>query len=205
MDIFLTLVSALVQVSMAFLGIYVSIKPRPEKAHRAVIAAFLILGSVGITSNVVLQIRSQRTLDDRLTSIDMTGKTVLRKLPGSWSLDAEHLALLTQRVSKYASSRDAGIRIICVLGDPDSNRFAGTLVTAFRAAGWNLLGAGYDQAVSLGAIDGVFIHIHSRDSRPSGLKELVTTLREGGIEPRPETDDKVPDDRFEVVIGRRPQ
>lgn len=121
-----------------------------------------------------------------------------------WGIDNEHLAILSQRESKYASQRDRGDLITCILGDPDSTRFAQTLVAVFRAANWHLTGSGLNQAIFGGVVEGVIVKLHSKDSSPPGLAEFVITMRESGIEPKGEIDEKIPPEEFQIIIGRKP-
>jgi hypothetical protein len=121
-----------------------------------------------------------------------------------WGLTEGQLADLSRKMAPYASNRDRGDLITCILGDPDSTKFALALVAAFRNAGWNLTGSGYNQAVFSGAAEGIILKVHSKESSPSGLLELVTTLRQAGIEPIGELDDKVPSQEFQIIVGRKP-
>lgn len=126
--------------------------------------------------------------------------------PQTWGLSAEQLVLLTRRMGPYAHpEEDRGDFITCALGDPDSTQFAANLVGAFRAAGWNLPGSGFNQAIFFSNPVGLFVKVHSETSQPPGLSEFVTTLREAGIEPQGIVEASVPEDRFQVVIGHKPQ
>jgi hypothetical protein len=263
-DILLTALTALLQLVMAGLGIYIALKPQPKERHLALIMGFVVLGLAGVGTSVWLQVRVQQSQKEQarlLESIKTTDQQILAFLPpgstqetreipavtphkeatsgqplaavpkakpntspaGSdkeepkilndlksliagqhWGLDAGHLALLSQRVAKYGSPRDRGDLITCILGDPDSTKFATNLVGAFRAAGWNLTGSGYSQAVFSGIVKGVVVKLHSKDSNPPGLNEFVATLRESGIEPTGEIDSNVPPDVFRIIIGMKP-
>ena len=108
-------------------------------------------------------------------------------------------------MSPFAQTDDRGDLITCVLGDPDSTKFAVHLVGAFRAAGWNLSGSGFNQAIFSGTPTGLIIKLHSQDSTPPGLQEFVMTLRESGIEPVGEIDTALPPDRFQIIVGGKPQ
>jgi len=122
-----------------------------------------------------------------------------------WGLTAEQLITLSKRLSLYAMPKARGDLITCVLGDPDSTKFALSLVSAFRSAGWNLPGSGYNQAVFSGNPIGVIVKLNSRESKPAGLSEFVATLKESGIEPTGEVDSGVPSDEFQIILGRRPE
>lgn len=136
------------------------------------------------------------------------GITELKKRmgPQTWGLSAEQLVRLSRRIAPYTHpEEDRGDLITCVLGDAESTQFAVNLVAAFRSAGWNLPGSGFSQGIFSGNPVGLFVKIHSEDSRPPGLSELVVTLREAGIEPQGIVEASVPDDRFQIVIGHKPQ
>lgn len=121
-----------------------------------------------------------------------------------WGLNAEQLTVLTRRMIPYASSRERGDLITGVLGDSDSTKFAMNLVAAFRAAGWNIPGSGFNQAIFTGNPTGIIFKLHSRTSNPQGLQEIIATLREAGIEPTGEIDANVPEADFQIVVGRKP-
>jgi len=132
----------------------------------------------------------------------------VRKRIGSqtWGLSAEQLVRLARREAPYAQPEvERGDLIDCALGDPDSTKFAVNLVGAFRTAGWNLPGSGFNQSIFSGNPVGVLIKIHSQDADPPGLKEFVITLREAGIEPTGVIEASLPTDRFQIIIGHRPQ
>lgn len=127
--------------------------------------------------------------------------------PRPWELSAQQSALLARRVTPHAGGRtDKHDLITAVLGDPDSARFALSLVSAFREAKWGGVGgSGYSQAIFSGNVEGIIVKIHSREATPRGLWELVTTLREAGIESVGEIDPSVPLDDFRIIVGRKPQ
>ncbi len=121
-----------------------------------------------------------------------------------WGLNAEQLLALSRKMAPFAKLEERGDLITCVLGDPDSTRFATSLVAVFRAAGWKLPGSGFNQAVFSGTVEGVIIQLHSKEDKAFGLLEFVTSLREAGITPVGQIDDSVPSGEFRIVIGRRP-
>jgi len=100
-----------------------------------------------------------------------------------WGLNESALVSLSRRMEPFATERDRGDLITCILGDADGSRFAQTLVAAFRAAGWNLPGSGFNQAVYSGTPEGFIIKLHLKLAKPNGLPELLVSLREAGIEP----------------------
>lgn len=125
-------------------------------------------------------------------------------LADHWGLNAEQLLTLSRRVAPYASLDNRGDLITSIMGNPDSTRFASALVAAFRSAGWNLPGSGFNQAVFSGNVEGVIIKLHSKEDKPPGLLEVVTSLREAGIQPVGEIDEKIPANRFQIIIGGKP-
>ncbi|HEX7401947.1 MAG TPA: hypothetical protein VF369_07190, partial [candidate division Zixibacteria bacterium] len=68
----------------------------------------------------------------------------------TWGLNAEQLISLSRRMSSFAKPEDRGDLITCVLGDSDSTKFAVNLVGAFRTAGWQLPGSGFNQTIFSG-------------------------------------------------------
>jgi hypothetical protein len=121
-----------------------------------------------------------------------------------WGLNAEQLVALSRRMAPFAQLKERGDLITCVLGDPDSTRFATSLVAAFRSAGWNLPGSGFSQAVFSGNVEGIVIQVHSREDKALGLLEFVTTLREAGINPIGELNPNIPVGEFQIIVGRKP-
>lgn len=137
----------------------------------------------------------------------ITAKTVnIQPVIGQprWGLNESQLNQLVNRMAPYATSRDRGDLITCMLGDAESTRFALNLVAAFRSAGWTLGGSGYNQSVFMPPPTGVVVVLHSREANPPGLNAFVGTLREAGIEPIGNLDDKVPENDFRVIVGMRP-
>lgn len=121
-----------------------------------------------------------------------------------WGLSKKQLEDLTHRMAPFAENVDRGDLISCVWGDPDSMRFAYNLVAAFRAAGWKLSGSGLNQNLYDVSPTGVVIVLNSRQANPPGLHEFLRTLREAGIRPIGQINPKIPVDRFEIVVGRKP-
>jgi hypothetical protein len=126
-------------------------------------------------------------------------------VPSKWGLTEDQLKALAMRMKFYADpNRDRGDLITCVLGDPVSTRFATQLVTTFRAAGWNLPGSGFNQAVFSGSVEGIVVRVHSAEVRPAALLEFVRTMREFGIEPVGQIDEKISPDDFQIIVGSKP-
>jgi len=78
MDIFLTVCIGVLQAAIAILGIRVSLKPLAAHHHGRFIAAFLILGILGIVLNVIQQKRNgnaQHTLQAQIDRIEKNTKT----------------------------------------------------------------------------------------------------------------------------------
>ncbi|HEV1995170.1 MAG TPA: hypothetical protein VGR03_12645 [Candidatus Acidoferrum sp.] len=121
-----------------------------------------------------------------------------------WGLNAEQLVSLARRMTPYAPEKERGDLITCILGDPDSIKFATSLVAALRSAGWKLPGSGFGQAVFSGDVEGVVIKLNSTADKPPGLFDFVTSLREAGINPVGLVDPKVPPNEFQIIIGRKP-
>jgi hypothetical protein len=135
-----------------------------------------------------------KKFDELYTSI--TGQT--------WGLNKEQLKILSHRLQPYGSSKETEDLVTCVFGDSDSQKFAFNLVGAFRDAGWNLPGSGFNRAIFNNDLIGVFVVIHSKESKAPGLKEFIITLREAGIEPKGIIDINMPDDKFRIIVGRKP-
>lgn len=122
-----------------------------------------------------------------------------------WGLNDKQLALLTQRMSPYAQSDEKGDFITCLMNNPDSTKFATSLAAAFRSAGWTIPGRdGFASALFHGAPVGIIVTIHSKDARPSGLKEFLATLKEADIDYKWQADQSLPPDRFKIIVGHRP-
>jgi hypothetical protein len=64
MDILLSILLGLIQLGSAGLGVYVSLKPPPEKRHKWLITVFIILGLTGISINVITVIQDRRARND---------------------------------------------------------------------------------------------------------------------------------------------
>jgi hypothetical protein len=108
------------------------------------------------------------------------------------------------RMKFYASDKPRGDLITCVLGNPDSTKFAFQLVKAFRDAGWNLPGSGTNQAIFSGPVTGIIIKVHSAESRPLGFSEFIQSMREAGIEPTGEINESIPESEFQMIVGAKP-
>jgi len=149
--------------------------------------------------------KSEKELQGRLNSIDQTGQKILKGFINSqWGLNANQLDLLSRVMSKFIMPEEKEDFITCVMGDPDSTKFAINLVKAFRDAGWQLSGNGFGRANFNKTVTGVIIKFHSEESNPPGLNEFVAILRQANIEPIGELDNKIPNDRFRIIIGRKP-
>lgn len=127
-----------------------------------------------------------------------------------WGLTADQLVVLAQRMAPYAStfngwSSSGGDLLTAVLGNPDSTKFAISLVAALRSVGWNLPGSGFAQAVFGGNPEGIIIQLHSReDANTPILNQLLGTLKEAGIQVHGELQDSIPPTQFRIIIGARP-
>lgn len=121
-----------------------------------------------------------------------------------WGLNDAQLELLRKRMAPFARPEDRSDLITCVLSDPESAKFAVSLVNTFRAAGWNLTGSGFYQAIFAGHVEGIIVKLHSREANPSGLTEFLSTIRQAGIEPFGEVDNNIPPERFQIIVGSKP-
>lgn len=77
MDILFGVLLGLIQLGSAGLGIIVSLKKISKKKHKMLINAFVILGLVGISINVIVIVQNRNTqtaLEARLKSIEQTDK-----------------------------------------------------------------------------------------------------------------------------------
>ena len=90
------------------------------------------------------------------------------------------------------------------MGDARSYKFATNLVRAFRAAGWNLPGEGFIQAIYPKPIEGIIIQVRSKDEIPAALQEFSSLLHESGIKPIGEIKDDLPNNTFRIIVGSMP-
>jgi hypothetical protein len=127
--------------------------------------------------------------------------------PRPWALDAQQSDLLARRLAPYAPGRtDKHDLIAAVMGDPDSAKFAWSLVSAFRAAKWSGVGgSGYAQSIFQGNVEGIIVQVHSREATPRGLEEFARTLQEAGFQVIGAIVPDVPTDEFRIIVGHRPQ
>ena len=90
-------------------------------------------------------------------------------------------------------------------GDSDGCRFALSLDRAFQAAGWCRDGSGFSQSVYDGdrPPDGVIVTVHS--AQVPSVDRFLMTLRETGISPSVQVDEKVPAGELRVIIGSKPK
>ena len=124
--------------------------------------------------------------------------------PQLCGLPQGQLVVLSERLAKHATDEVKRVLITCVLGDPESAKFASDLVLAFRNAGWSLPGTGLAQAVFASPISGIRVQLAAKDANPPGLSDLVVTLREAGIEPVGEVMSSVNPNEFKILVGSRP-
>ncbi len=168
--------------------------------------------SKDIASNIKKFIPSDRTTSPNISPREESLEEISKRFDElgtlitgqTWGLSAEQLITLSRRLQPYGSSKETKDLITCVFGDSDSQKFAINLVSAFRAAGWNLPGSGLNRAIFKYDLIGVIVVIHSEKSKAPGLKEFITTLREAGIEPTGTIDINIPDDNFKIIVGRKP-
>jgi hypothetical protein len=127
-----------------------------------------------------------------------------------WGLSADQLVTLTRRMAPFARTVNAwptggGDLITSVLGDPDSNKLATSLIAALRAAGWNLPGNGMSMAIFNGRPQGVIFVLHSKeDASLPVLNQFVVTLKEAGVDFHGELHDAVPSGQFKIIVGGKP-
>lgn len=145
-----------------------------------------------------------QTMTNSPGSLQVGGNLIVNPGNGHWGLNDEQLSLLSRRLAPFAQQKDRGDLITCVLGDSASTRFAVNLVAAFRKAGWNLPGSGYNQSIFSGVVEGIILKVNSKDAKPLGLLEFVMTMREAGIEPVGEIDTSIPPENFRIVVGLKP-
>jgi hypothetical protein len=220
-DTFLTVLFTIIQIALVGMGIAVSVRPPKERRHIWEVAiVFVALGAMAIVVSAwqsarasSTQERLQNELKASIASVPKSTAAEFMKSGGNvtvvgkertWGLTQEQLTLLTRRMAPFASTADRGNLITASMSDPDSTKFGFGLVAAFRAAGWVLAGSGLGRAMFSGPVAGVIVKIHSRESDPPGLRPFVATLREAGIEPVGEIDDKMPNERFEIIVGDKP-
>jgi hypothetical protein len=127
-----------------------------------------------------------------------------------WGLTADQMVVLSQRMAPYATTfnawRGGGDLITAILGNPDSTRFAFSLVAALRTAGWNLPGSGFSQGVFSGNPVGFIVQIHSlEDAGIPALNQLLATVKEDGIQCHGEIAATVPAGQFRIVVGAKPE
>jgi hypothetical protein len=128
--------------------------------------------------------------------------------PRVWALDAQYADLLAKRLVRYAPGRSNSQLIEAVWQDHDAALMARSLAAAFRGARWaGVDGPGFGSTMFSGDIKGLVFKLHSADSKPTGLKEVIETLLEAGIQPpfgkivSPE----IPADEFTIIVGRKPE
>jgi hypothetical protein len=188
---------------VAFSGLLFWQQHEARKAHEAEITRL-----PGDVANAVIKILPGQLIEKQ--RIPSTAETATPSpaadISGStWALTDEQIKVLAMRMGFYADpSVDRSDLITCVLGDPASTQFAARLVTAFRAAHWNLPGSGFAQAVFSGPVKGIIVKVHSAEVHPGALLEFVRTMREFGIEPTGQIDDKISADDFQIVVGSKP-
>ena len=136
----------------------------------------------------------------------------IKRLLGSqqWGLSADQLVILSRRMAPFASlingwSSSGGDLITSVLGNPDSNKFATSLIASLRSAGWNLPGGGMSLAMFNGNPQGVIFVLHSKDDAGLPvLNQFAATLKEAGVDYHGELQDGVPAGQFRIVVGAKP-
>lgn len=165
-----------------------------------------IISSLKIKKEPEIPEKSKVTEKESIKDIEKGITDLKRMIAGqTWGLNAEQLIKLSKRMTPFAKTEDRGDLIWCVLGDSDSTKFAVSLVAAFRTAGWQLKGYyGMNQALFPGNPTGIIIILNSKDANPAGVRELIITLRESGIEPTEEIDTDIPPNHFRIIVGRKP-
>jgi hypothetical protein len=136
----------------------------------------------------------------------------IKRMLGSqqWGLSADELVALSRRMAPFASvvngwSTSGGDLITSILGNPDSNKLATSLIAALRSAGWNLPGAGMSQGLFSGNPQGVIFVLHSRDDAALPvLNQFAEVLKEGGVAYHGELRDDVPSGQFRIIVGAKP-
>jgi hypothetical protein len=193
------------------MGIWISMRPPKEGRHvRLLVAMFVALGSTGIGvnwwqahRNSVAQEIMRASIDDspRKTAAELAKIVPLKK---PWGLTPVQLEQLSTNISKYAAMRDGrGNRVLYIVGDADSSRFAFNLFAAFSSAGW-AIGSGPVPGIPHSFVAGVIVKVRSVQSHPPGLQEVVDALGRAGIDTMGQTDESIPDNHFDVYIGMRP-
>ena len=126
--------------------------------------------------------------------------------PKPWGFGRDGLEKLTARMKMLPPPKPiAGHDILtAAMGDPDSMRFAGDLVFALRAAGWDLPGSGMSQAVFSGPVEGVVFVVPSKDITTT-MNAFFQLLNQEGIPSHAELDATLPAGTFRIVIGSRPR
>jgi len=210
-DTFLTVVASLIQAVLVGMGIWISMRPPKEGRHVRLLAVmFGVLGSMGIGvnwwqahRNSVAQDMIRDGINDspRKTAAELA-KIVPVKAP--WGLTPVQLEELSTSIAKYSAIKDGrGNRVLYIVGDADSTRFAFNLFTAFRAAGWSI-GSSPIPGIPHSFVAGVIIALRSMQSHPPGLQEVVNALGKAGIDTMAQAKESIPDNHFDVYVGMRP-
>lgn len=197
------------QIGMEFTRLTATeMKPRViSKAAPATRAAMAPAGSVPPSN------REEPTTGGVPSEEIVKGIADIKRLLGSqqWGLTAEQLVMLSRRMAPFATQVNSWVGspgedlITSVLGNPDSNRFATSLIAALRSSGWNLPGSGMSLATFTGNPRGVIFILHSRDDADLPvLNQFAATLKEGGISYHGELRDDVPAGQFRLIIGSKP-
>jgi hypothetical protein len=187
-----------------------------SKPHFGWFVMFLVVGLLGVGMTGLQAFRASEARDlQRLelkASIEdaprKTASELLKIVPAGtlktpWGLTHEQLQALSKKISKYPKY-GRGNRVISMLGNADSLRFATNLFfEAFVAAGW-ASGSGPEQMTPTGYSPGVVFRFHSKSQTAPGLAEIISAMREAGIEPRGVIDETVPAENFDVYIGANP-
>jgi hypothetical protein len=221
-DTFLTIAFAVIQIVLVGMGIGVSVRPPKERRHIwGVAIMFVAFGAMAIVVSVWQSARASSTQErlqnelkasianvPRSTAADFMksgGNVTVMGKAKPWGLTQEQLATLTRRMAPFSSAENRSGLIDASMSDPESIKFGFGLVSAFRAANWVLPGSGMTRSLFTGPVVGIIVVVHSREADPPGLRDFILTLKEAGIEVSGEIDDKLPSERFRIVVGSRPE
>ncbi len=139
------------------------------------------------------------------------GLEEIKSMLGSqqWGLPAESLVKLSREMAPFASTVNGwsggGDLMTSILGNPDSNKLATSLVAALRAAGWNLPGSGMSLSIFSGNPEGVIFVLHSKeDATLPVVNQFAGILKDAGIAFHGEVKESVPAGQFRLIIGAKP-
>jgi hypothetical protein len=130
------------------------------------------------------------------------------------TLSQDWMIYISGLMKPLADTSDRGDLITCQMGNTNSCDLAVQLVKIFRDAGWNLPGSGYSQSVMMTAPAPLLIMVQSakatptgavdKSSLPPGVEQLATALKNCGVDVQISIDEKVPINKFKILIGDHP-